>query len=210
MHPKPNKFLTALFSFIPGAGHMYFGMMKRGISFMAAFFLSIVCAVFFENNFFTFLNINMVFIFLIPLAWFIAFFDFWRFPRMSMEERLAVKDEFLMLDQFEVLKNATKSSAMRKVWIVAGILLILGGASQLFERFVMEFLIGTYWRNHPNIQNFMYMLPQLGGAVLIIIVGLLLIFWKGRQIKKEAQEAAEYAAQEAAYMNAQEEAYDEE
>jgi len=195
MHPKPNKFLTALFSFIPGAGHMYFGMMKRGISFMAAFFLSIICVVFFSRNFWM-LHLETVFAFLIPLVWFIAFFDFWRFPRMSTEERLAVKDEFLMLDQFDLLKNAAKGAAMRKVRIVAGILLILGGASQLFQRFVMEFLIGTYWRNHPNIQEFMFMLPQLGGALLIIIVGLLLIFWKGRQIKKEAQEAAEYAAQE--------------
>jgi len=210
MNPKPNKFLTVLFSFLPGAGHMYFGMMKRGISFMAAFFLSIVCAVFFENNFFTILNINTMFIFLIPLTWFIAFFDFWRFPRMSMEERLAVEDEFLMLDQFELLKNAAKGTAMRKVRIVAGILLILAGASQLFERFVMDFLMNAYWRNHPKIRDFMFMLPQFGGAVLIIVVGLLLIFWKGRQIKKEAQEAAEYAAQEALYGQVQEEAYDDE
>ena len=205
MNPKPSKFLTVLFSFLPGAGHMYFGMMKRGASFMAAFFLSIVCAVFFENNFFTFLNINMVFIFLIPLTWFIAFFDFWRFPRMNMEERLAVKDEFLMLDQFELLKNAAKGTVMRKVRIVAGILLIVAGTSQLFDRFVLDFL-----RHYPRLQEFMFMLPQIGGAVLIIIVGLLLIFWKGRQIKKEAQEAAEYAAQEALYGEVQEEKYDEE
>ena len=180
MHPNPSKFLTVLFSFIPGAGHMYFGLMKRGISFMAAFFASVAATVFTENYLSA---LTFVFVFAIPLAWFVSFFDFWRFPRMTAEERLELKDEFLMLDQLKI----PKGPLLRKARIIAGIVLILGGASQLYSQFVNGFIVD--FLHSDRMRNFMYMLPRLGSAVLVIVVGLLLIFWKGRQLKKEAKEA---------------------
>ena len=201
MHPRPNKFFSVLFSFIPGAGHMYIGLMKRGASFMASFFLSIVCTIFLGNSFLAF-NLETAVAFLIPLVWFVSFFDFWQFPRMSNEERLAVKDEFLLLGQFDQLKHFVQGLDMCKVRVIAGVLLIIGGISQLFRRFVMDFMRETYWKDNPRIQEILDMLPQIGAAALLIIVGILLILWKGRQIRKEAQAAA--------YIEAQEEAYDEE
>lgn len=38
---SPSPFLTFLFSLLPGAGHMYLGLMRRGIEIMLAFFGSI-------------------------------------------------------------------------------------------------------------------------------------------------------------------------
>lgn len=38
MQRKKSKFLTFLFSLIPGAGEMYMGFMKMGVSLMAEFF----------------------------------------------------------------------------------------------------------------------------------------------------------------------------
>ncbi len=35
---KKSKFLTFVFSMLPGAGHMYMGFMNMGVSFMSAFF----------------------------------------------------------------------------------------------------------------------------------------------------------------------------
>jgi len=38
INQNASKALTLLFSIIPGAGHMYLGLMKKGIEIMAAFF----------------------------------------------------------------------------------------------------------------------------------------------------------------------------
>ncbi len=37
MTRKKNKFMTVVFSFIPGAGQMFMGFMKLGTSFMSLF-----------------------------------------------------------------------------------------------------------------------------------------------------------------------------
>ena len=41
MKKEKSKFLTFCFSLLPGAGHMYMGFMKMGLSLMAAFFFLI-------------------------------------------------------------------------------------------------------------------------------------------------------------------------
>ena len=184
MHPNPNKFLTVVFSFIPGAGHMYLGLMKRGISFMAAFFACCL-GVFAAESFLRISVLTALFGVCVPLVWFVSFFDFWRYPRMGAEEKSALKDDFLMIDQLTI----PKGPLLRKIQIVAGFVLIFGGLSQLYTRLFADLLV-NYWRSHPLISDLVWQLPRLGGAVLIIIVGLLLIFWKGRQIKQAAKEEA--------------------
>ena len=44
MKAKRNSFFTFLFSLLPGAGHMFMGFMKIGVSLMAAFTLVIFLA----------------------------------------------------------------------------------------------------------------------------------------------------------------------
>jgi hypothetical protein len=63
---KKSKFLTAILSFLPGTGHLYLGLPKRGIQLM----LSFLMLIFIQG----FLNINGFFIF-IPVIWFYSFFD---------------------------------------------------------------------------------------------------------------------------------------
>jgi len=155
---------------------MYFGLMRRGASIMAAFFASIAAAAFFSS-----LGLfGYVFGLMIPVLWFVAFFDFWRYPRMAPDELALVKDEFLVPQGAGFQGGA----AMRKVRVVAGILLILAGLYQLYRIFLYN-VIYMYLYS----ERMMYLLeriPTLLGGVLIIIVGLLLIFWKSRQLKKEA------------------------
>ena len=177
MHPDPNKFLTVLFSFIPGAGHMYLGLLKRGASFMLAFFACIFAAAAFN-----FLNLfSYAFGFLIPVVWFIAFFDFWRFPRMSPEEKALVSDEFLIPSGMQLPGEAV----MHKIRIAAGVLLILAGLYQLYRIFLRD-MIYLYLHSERLIFLFNRMPTMLGGLA-IIAVGLLLIFWKSRQLRREAQ-----------------------
>jgi len=156
---------------------MYLGLMKRGASIMAAFFATIAAAAFFSS-----LGLfGYVFGLLIPVIWFVAFFDFWRYPRMSQEEKTLVKDDFFLPQG----TNFLGAAMMRKARVVVGLLLILAGVYQLYRillyNFIYEFL------HSLRVIYFFERLPTLLGGVAVIIIGLLLIFWKSRQIKKEAQ-----------------------
>ena len=175
MHPNPNNALCALFSIVPGAGHMYLGLMKRGASIMAAFFASIAATAFFSN-----LGLfGYVFGLLIPVLWFMSFFDFWRYPRMSPEEKALVQDDFILPQGASFPGGA----AMRKVRVVAGLLLILTGAYQLYRIFLYNFIY--QFLHSQRVIYFFERIPTLLGGVAVIAVGLLLIFWKSRQIKAE-------------------------
>jgi hypothetical protein len=175
LHPNPNKFLSVLFSFIPGAGHMYLGLLKRGASIMAAFAADIIVATFFSNT-----EVGYVFGFLLPVIWFVASFDFWRYPRMSPEEKALVQDDFIIPQGVKLPSGAVA----RKVRIVAGILLILAGAYQLYQHFLWNFV--DQLLHSQRVIGLFHSMPYLLGSVGIIVVGLLLIFWKSRQLKREA------------------------
>ena len=176
LHPNPNQFLTVLFSFIPGAGHMYLGLMKRGASFMVGFALAIAGA----GLFGMFNLIQIAFGILIPVVWFIAFFDFWRYPRMSPEEKAAVTDDFIIPKGIQFPGGA----AMNKAILVGGVLLVLAGGSLLY-RYFSWYIVEQFLHSERLIYLF-HQLPTLLSALAIIVVGLLLIFWKSRQLKKEA------------------------
>jgi hypothetical protein len=178
MHPNPHKFLSFIFSLVPGAGHMYIGLMKRGASLMIAFFSCIAATVFFGRL----PLFSTIFSLSIPVAWFVSFFDFWRYPRMNPDEKSLVEDDFFFGNSKIKLPQGP---LMRKVRIVIGILLILAGAQTLYAQFISRYL--WVWFNSNNVINFFQSLPSLIGALLIITIGLLLIFWKARQIKQEAR-----------------------
>ena len=182
MHPNPNKLLMVLFSFIPGAGHMYLGLMRRGVSFMAAFIVSIAATAFFES----FLNLlAAAFGLFIPLIWFVAFFDFWRYPRMLPEERAAVQDTFLLVDQI----SFPKGPWLRRARVILGVLLILAGFDRLFRYFYWHFV--TEFLHSERVIYFFDQLPTLLAAFGIIIAGLLLIFWKSRQLRQKGEQRYE-------------------
>ena len=46
---KKSRFLTFIFSFLPGAAEMYMGFMKNGFSLMMIFFLSFIPAMLFDG-----------------------------------------------------------------------------------------------------------------------------------------------------------------
>ena len=48
---KKNGILTFLFAFVPGAGQMYQGYMKRGLSLITLFFLCIMAGMLLERWF---------------------------------------------------------------------------------------------------------------------------------------------------------------
>lgn len=63
---KKSKVLAMFLSMLPGAGHMYLGLQRRGLQLMAAFLFSIYIL--------DVLHLSL-FLFLIPILWFFSFFD---------------------------------------------------------------------------------------------------------------------------------------
>lgn len=102
---KKSGFLTFCFSLIPGAGEMYLGFMKMGVSLMGLFFAVIVVG--------GFLNVASVML-IDVIVWFYSFFHVHNLAGMPDEEFLAVEDEFLFrLD--EVFDMGWKKEKYRKI-----------------------------------------------------------------------------------------------
>lgn len=65
-HGKKSKMIATLLAVFPGAGHMYLGLQRRGLQFMAAFLFSIYILDVLQLS---------LFLFVIPIIWFYNFFD---------------------------------------------------------------------------------------------------------------------------------------
>jgi len=64
---RHSAFWATIFSFIPGAGHMYLGIMDRGLQLMLAFFgIIIITNLFYSAEFLSILTV---------IVWFYSFFD---------------------------------------------------------------------------------------------------------------------------------------
>lgn len=76
-----SRGLTFILSFLPGLGHLYLGLMTRGIQLMLAFFLIVFS-----------LNTFNLFGFILPVIWFYGLFDALQQNR-SINELGEVKDK---------------------------------------------------------------------------------------------------------------------
>ena len=76
-----NKSLAMLFSLMPGAGHMYIGLQRKGVQIMASFFLIIGLS--------DWLRISFT-MFLLPIIWFFSIFDV---RKQLLSDKPIVEDE---------------------------------------------------------------------------------------------------------------------
>jgi hypothetical protein len=93
---KKSKFLTFIFSMMPGAGHMYLGFMKQGVSIMTLFFAT----AFFGMS----LSAEAVLL-IFPVIWFYSFFDALNKNGLPDEEFYALEDHFLFNLEKEDFKD---------------------------------------------------------------------------------------------------------
>jgi len=169
MKREKNKFLTFVFSLMPGAGHMYLGFMKIGISLMAVFLFLIFLS--------TWLRIGPL-LFVLPLIWFYSFFD-------CMNKRYSTEEEFLLLEDNylfsldELIK--IDKDVLKKHRLVSGILLILLGAYLIWNN-IIDSLAGYMSDAAYNaINDVTRMAPQIIIGVAIIVVGAKLIIGKKKE-----------------------------
>ncbi|MDR1927621.1 MAG: hypothetical protein LBQ33_03160 [Oscillospiraceae bacterium] len=185
MHPNPNKALSFIFSLIPGAGHMYLGLTRRGLSFMLLFAANICAVSVFQ--FFDYIAVTAAL--LLPVLWFLAFFDYWRFPRLSPEERANLKDDFLTLPVIMGTKiDQPRLSRKVRGWMGAGLILL--GFYALYN-FSMRSVFSRALEGHPYWSDFLNNLPHLSMAALLIVIGIMLILSKRRQLRETLAQTAQ-------------------
>ena len=173
MITKRSKFWTIVFAFLPGAGHMFNGFMKLGVSFMGLFFAVWTVA--------SIVNIGAV-AFLAPVIWFYAFFDCINRMFQDDEEFYSQEDRYLFTkEQLEKWNINLKERNL-----AVGIVLIVVGIYTLWNNVVLHFL-SEYNLLPANIYNAIYnfgnLVPELVVGVLIIWAGAALVMGKKREIE---------------------------
>ena len=201
---KKNGILTFLFAFVPGAGQMYQGYMKRGLSLITLFFLCIMTGM----------------LLLEPLAltalivWMYSFFDTFNLRAQFIAET-APADDYLV--HFNT-KDARLTLFFRDSHKLVGWALIALGAMVAYQNIIMRVLGDVMWRwgqNNAFFRAVYLMLEQLPVCVALIVCGVWLVRGpKGKKVhRKKAEEPEdedfrEYTAAEADAPEAPEETAD--
>ncbi|MDO8686412.1 MAG: hypothetical protein Q7J78_07070 [Clostridiales bacterium] len=169
MKRKRSKFLTGMIALLPGAGHMFMGFMKTGLSLMSAFVFVIFLS--------TWLDIAPL-LFILPLFWFYSFFD-------CINRRSASDEEFALLDDnflFSIDKLvAVNGSIFQKRRLFAGILFLLLGGYLLWRNTLYSLYKFIPQELFDTIKNITRQAPQFILGIAIIIVGLRLVMRKKKE-----------------------------
>lgn len=163
---RKNGLLTVLFSFVPGAGQMYQGYMKRGLSQITAFVVFIMIgAMLFE-----------------PIAIFSAvvymysFFDSLNL-REAIRNGIAPRDDF----QFDIGKFEGVAELVFKRHNIVGWGLILVGAYGLYDNVIYPWiwnLADIFGYNNVivnSVRSIIGDLPTLMVSIVFVVIGIRLI-----------------------------------
>jgi hypothetical protein len=169
---QKNRFLTFIFSLIPGGGLMYLGYMKKGLQFMLMF-----TAAGLLGGFFIDLNTGWfaaMFLLTMPVIWFYQMFDAMHTVNRMKDQgvELPVDDGFIIpekLSRFYPSQNRTVSR------IIAGILILAGSVSLIsnvvnnlwsfpIRRDVLDAISGVRHNIVPGIVS-----------IILIVIGIKLL-----------------------------------
>lgn len=203
---KKNGILTFLFAFVPGAGQMYQGYMKRGLSLITLFFLCIMAGMLLEPLVLTAL-----------IVWMYSIFDTFNL-RAQFIAGTAPADDYLV--HFNT-KDTRLTLFFRDSHKLVGWGLIALGAMVAYQNIIMRVLGDVMWRwgqNSPFFRAVYLMLdelPEVVVCVALIVCGVWLVRGpKGKKVhRKKAEEPededfCEYTAAEADAPEAPEETAD--
>ena len=156
---KKSKALASILSIIPGAGHLYLGLQKRGLQLMISFFLSIYIL--------DVLRLGL-FLFIIPVIWFYSFFD--GLQKAALAEEGEIEDEPIV----KYVMNHQK-------WI--GIGLIAFGMYYLFVNFLLP-VVSSQVEQIFNIDLYFWVYNYFQTIILcllLILGGIKLITGKKKE-----------------------------
>lgn len=166
---KKNRFLTFCFSVMPGAGEMYMGFMRMGVSLMLLFIACIAIPVW--MNWGALGVISMV-------VWFYSFFHTNHLASLSDEEFAEVSDEYLF--GLDALSNGRDFVAKHQKWVATA--LIFAGSCLLWNTFTdmaYRYLPEAVYYFMNRIGNYA---PSILVAVVIIVIGINMIRGRKEQL----------------------------
>lgn len=185
---KKNRFLTFCFSCLPGAGEMYMGFMRMGVSLMILFLLAIIIPISLRLDA---LSVSAM------VVWFYGFFHANHLASLSDEEFDKVKDEYLL--GLDTLTGGKDFISKYQKWVAAvlimtGVLLLWNTATDMAYRFLPDFI----YEAMRIVGNYA---PRILVAVVIIFIGIKMISGRKEQLAflgtQQASEGEKEAAQEA-------------
>lgn len=181
---KKNKILFFLFSLIPGAAHMYIGLVKRGLVIMLVLVAGAGLAMMADTP---------AFLLVLPVLWFYSFFDAWNKYLLPEEKLTKVQDDFLFF--LNAMPENVRSDprfkkvASANVLKVGGIVAIIAGAYLIWDQIIVRVLIRLLSDTGAEIlSQISYKLPQVAVAVILIVVGIKLISHKKRELERKNNE----------------------
>lgn len=181
MIKKKNGFLTFIFSLLPGAGEMYMGFMKQGVSLMAMFFAVIFLTSWMRADVLMCAGI---------VIWCYSFFHVHNLRALPDEQFQAVEDKFLLPFNDADINFNFSNNKVQKAGAVA---LILIGASLVWNYLLdlIDWSILPEWLYYI-LWNICYGLPEAVIGVLIIWFGIRMI--KGKKQSLDREEALQQLA----------------
>jgi hypothetical protein len=179
-----NRFLTFVFSFIPGCGLMYLGYMKKGAQVMLAFTVSLFACIFFFDGSAEWMG--ALFFLPLPIIWFYQFFDAMHSAaRMKAQGiELATDDGFYMFDhmtKFSLSGNRLLAQILAGFLILAGSVSLISGLLNYLRRFPR---INQELLEAVNIALRYHLIPALV-SVALIATGIWLL--RGGKAKKQGE-----------------------
>lgn len=175
---KKNKVLFFFFSLIPGAAHMYIGLVKRGLVIMLAFVTAIGFPVICD------LPVLLV---VLPVLWFYSFFDAWNKYNLPAEKFAKISDDFLFF--MNAVSEDVRSDPRLKKFTsnhllkIGGIAAVLFGAYLLWDKVVLNICSRFLSDAAAEVISYIsYRIPQLAVAILLIVIGVKLIAHKKQEL----------------------------
>lgn len=172
---KKNGFLTLVFACFPGAGQMYQGYMKRGLSLVSMFALTIWLA--------TLVETLLIFACIVEMY---SFFDALNL-RAQLMEGTAPADEYLV----HLGTDARLLTLFQSGHKLTGWALVAAGCYALYYNFLRSVIQELYRFELYWLANLLEKLPTMAMCVALILVGLWLV--RGPKAEPAAEEIPPYA-----------------
>lgn len=163
---KYSTFWSTVFSFIPGGGHMYLGLMKRGLQFMLAFFGIIALANFFYSADFL--------IFFATVVWFYSFFDCFHMRRKLENDEKIEEDLIFPID----VKNINGKHLGMGLVILGGLVLL----NEFLDQLV--YLTNKMNINSESIRVTIRLIRDSIFPIVLVVIGFFIL----RKSKKSTNE----------------------
>lgn len=179
MKKKKNRFWLFILSLWPGAGHMYMGFMKMGLSFMLGFMVLIAIVSITGINVFA----------VLPLTLYVySFFHANNIGGMDDESFAALEDTYLF--GFDGIGNQKMMIDQKRKKAVAAALIVIG--LYMLWNTAFEILRGIIGWDNPILKAVYYIMrddvPRAVIAVAIIWFGTMLLRGKKAEIKTKEED----------------------